>query len=59
MHPRIVAAAQAANVASIRVLEKSGLKLEKKFIHEELGVEVVIYSLSKDDGLAKVDYFPN
>jgi [ribosomal protein S5]-alanine N-acetyltransferase len=44
---RIVAPALAANVASIRVLEKSGLKLEKKFIDEKLGLEVVLYTLSK------------
>jgi RimJ/RimL family protein N-acetyltransferase len=44
---RIVAPALVANVASIRVLEKSGLKLEKKFLDEKLGLEVVIYTLSK------------
>jgi [ribosomal protein S5]-alanine N-acetyltransferase len=44
---RIVAPALAANVASIRVLEKSGLKLEKKFIDEKLGLDVVLYTLSK------------
>jgi [ribosomal protein S5]-alanine N-acetyltransferase len=44
---RIVAPALAANVASIRVLEKSGLKLGKKFIDEKLGLEVVLYTLSK------------
>jgi RimJ/RimL family protein N-acetyltransferase len=44
---RIVAPALAANAASIRVLEKSGLKLEKKFINEKIGLEVVLYTLSK------------
>ncbi len=45
---RIVAPTLAANVASIRVLEKSGLKLENKFIDEKLGLEVVIYTLNKN-----------
>jgi RimJ/RimL family protein N-acetyltransferase len=44
---RIVAPSLAANVASIRVLEKSGLKLEKKFLDEKLGLDVVIYTLNK------------
>jgi RimJ/RimL family protein N-acetyltransferase len=44
---RVVAPALAANVSSIRVLEKSGLKLEKKFVDETSGLEVVLYTLSK------------
>lgn len=47
--PRVVAVALAENVASIRVMEKAGLKLENKFIEENLGQEVVIYALSRDE----------
>lgn len=43
---RIIAPALAANVASIRVLEKSGLQLQTRFIEPKLGLEVVIYALS-------------
>ena len=46
---RVVAVALAANVASVRVLEKAGLKLENRFIYEGHGQEVVIYALDKDD----------
>ena len=52
---RVVAVALAANVASIRVMEKAGLKLEKRFIYEGIGQEVVIYNLSKNE--FKVDNF--
>ena len=52
---RVVAVALAANVASIRVMEKAGLKLEKRFIYEGNGQEVVIYTLSKNE--FKVDNF--
>ncbi|MGI0485755.1 GNAT family N-acetyltransferase [Pantanalinema rosaneae CENA516] len=43
---RIVAPALAANVASIRVLEKSGLQLQHRFTDAKLGLEVVIYALN-------------
>lgn len=43
----LVAPALAANVASIRVLEKSGLKLEQQFVDPKLGLEVVIYKLNQ------------
>lgn len=46
---RFVAVALAANVASIRVLEKAGLKLEKRFIDEKSGQEVVMYALNRDE----------
>ena len=46
---RVVSPALAANVASIRVLEKAGLKLEKRFTDERLGQEVVIYTLNRDE----------
>jgi RimJ/RimL family protein N-acetyltransferase len=39
----------AANVASVRVLEKAGLKLENKFVYEGNGQEIVIYALNKND----------
>lgn len=44
---RVVAAALSANVASIRVLEKSGLKLQHKFVDKTLDQEVVIYALQR------------
>ena len=46
---RVVSVALAANVASIRVMEKAGLKLENKFVYEGLGQEVVVYVLNKDE----------
>ena len=46
---RVVAVALAANVASVRVLEKAGLKLENKFVYEGNGQEIVIYALNKND----------
>jgi len=46
---RIVAPALSANVASIRVLEKSGLKLQHKFVDETLGQEVVLYALQRGE----------
>lgn len=45
---RIVAIAFAANMASIKVLEKSGLKLKKQFIDENMGQEIVFYALNHD-----------
>ncbi|HEY9618495.1 MAG TPA: GNAT family N-acetyltransferase [Microcoleaceae cyanobacterium] len=44
---RIVAPALAANTASIRVLEKSGLQLQAQFIDPKSGLEVVLYTLSQ------------
>lgn len=41
---RVVAPALSANAASVRVLEKSGLKLQHKFFDENLGQEVVLYA---------------
>ena len=46
---RVVAVALAANVASIRVLEKAGLKLENRFVYEGHGQEIVIYALNRTD----------
>jgi RimJ/RimL family protein N-acetyltransferase len=46
---RVVSVALAANVASIRVLEKAGLKLENRFVYEGHGQEVLIYALNKDE----------
>ncbi|MDF5715965.1 MAG: GNAT family N-acetyltransferase [Rhizonema sp. NSF051] len=45
----VVSVALTANVASIRVMQKAGLKLEKRFIYEAIGQEVVIYVLPKDE----------
>ena len=46
---KVVSSALAANIASIRVMEKAGMKFERKFIHPEIEPEVVKYSLSKDE----------
>lgn len=46
---RVVAVALAANVASVRVLEKAGLKIQNRFVYEGLGQEVVIYALNRTD----------
>ena len=46
---RVVAVALAANTASIRVLEKAGLKLENRFVYEGHGQEIVIYALNRTD----------
>ncbi len=46
---RVVSVALVANIASIRVLEKSGLKLQQKFVDEKLGQEVVIYDLQREE----------
>ena len=47
---RVVAVALAANVASMRVMEKVGLKFEKKLLYHENGQELVlcVYALNKD-----------
>jgi len=54
---RVVAVALAANVASVRVLEKAGLKLENRFVYQGHGQEIVIYALNKDD--FKLEYATN
>lgn len=46
---RVVAVALSANVASIRVLEKAGLRLQTRFFYEQLGQEVVVYALNRDE----------
>lgn len=46
---RVVSSALAINQASIRVMEKAGLKFEQKYIPPEIDVEIVIYTLNKDD----------
>ncbi len=46
---RVVSVALAANVASIRVMEKADLKLENKFVYESHGQQVVVYVLNKDE----------
>lgn len=45
----VIAVALAENVASIRVMKKAGLKLEKRFFYEGNGQEVVIYVLKEDE----------
>jgi RimJ/RimL family protein N-acetyltransferase len=46
---RVVAPALSVNVPSIRVLEKSGLKLQHKFVDETLNKEVVLYALQRQE----------
>ncbi|QIR40550.1 GNAT family N-acetyltransferase [Tolypothrix sp. PCC 7910] len=46
---RVLGAALAANLASIRVMEKAGLKLYQKFIYEYNNQEVVIYFIDKEN----------
>ncbi len=46
---RIVSTALVANTASIRVMEKAGLKFEKTFIHQATNQEAVKHSLNKDE----------
>ncbi len=46
---RIFATALVANTASIRVMEKVGLKFEKRFIDQETNQEAVKYALNKDE----------
>jgi RimJ/RimL family protein N-acetyltransferase len=46
---RVVSVALIANIASIRVLEKSGLKLQQKFVDERLGQQVGIYALQQEE----------
>ena len=46
---RVVSSAISANIASIRVMEKAGLKFELQFIHPEIEPEVVKYSLDKNE----------
>ncbi|MBW4609147.1 MAG: GNAT family N-acetyltransferase [Hassallia sp. WJT32-NPBG1] len=45
---RVLAVAFAANLASIRVMEKVGLKLDKRLIYEYNNQEVVVYAINKD-----------
>ena len=46
---RIVSTALVANTASICVMEKAGLKFEKRFIHQATNQDAVKYSLNKDE----------
>jgi RimJ/RimL family protein N-acetyltransferase len=46
---RIVATALVANTASIRVMEKAGLKFEKTFIDQETNQKGVKYALNKEE----------
>ena len=45
---RVIAPVLAANLASIRVLEKAGLSLQTRFFYEALGQEVAVYALDRD-----------
>jgi [ribosomal protein S5]-alanine N-acetyltransferase len=44
----VVAVALAENIASIRVMEKSGLKFQKRLVYEKIGQEVVVYVLNSE-----------
>ncbi len=46
---RVVSSALATNAASIRVMEKAGLKFERKYLLQEIDREVVKYALNKDE----------
>lgn len=46
---RVVASALAANQASIRVMEKAGLKFERKYFHPEIQREIVRYGLIEEE----------
>jgi len=46
---RIVSTALVANTASIRVMEKAGLKFDQTFIHQVTNQEAVKYALNKDE----------
>lgn len=46
---RIVSMALATHLASIRVMEKAGLKFVGKYFHPEISQEVVKYALNKED----------
>ncbi|MBD2101763.1 GNAT family N-acetyltransferase [Leptolyngbya sp. FACHB-261] len=46
---RVAAVALSANLASLRVLEKVGLKLQARLFYEALGQEVMVYALAKDE----------
>ncbi|MEH1813252.1 MAG: GNAT family N-acetyltransferase [Nostoc sp.] len=51
---RIVAVAFAANLASIRVMEKLGLTFQAKVIYEENNQEAVLYSISQSSYKNKI-----
>ena len=44
--PRVISVAQPANVASIRIMQKLGMRFEKTFVHD--GIEVVRYAKAID-----------
>lgn len=44
---KITATAMAENVASIRVMEKAGLKFAESYFHEGIGTEMVKYALER------------
>lgn len=46
---RIVSTALVTNAASIRVMEKAGLKFEQTFIHQATNQDAVKYALNKDE----------
>lgn len=48
---RIVAIAQSANVHSIRIMEKIGMRFESEAVHK--GIRVVIYAITRDMFLAR------
>ena len=41
--PRVISVAQPANVASVRIMEKLGLRFDRRFVHN--GIEVVCYAI--------------
>jgi len=46
--PRVISVAQPSNIASIRVMQKLGMRFEKAFVHD--GFDVVCYVKENDVG---------
>lgn len=55
---RVVASALAGNHASIRVMEKAGLKFAETFIYQPLQLEAVKYALDRADFQKSVHFTP-
>ena len=43
---RIISILESANVRSMRVVDKLGMKLERQTIHPELGLPLVVYEIA-------------
>jgi RimJ/RimL family protein N-acetyltransferase len=45
---RVASTALAANIASTRVMEKAGLKFQKRFLYQPMNQDAVLYALNQD-----------